>query len=72
MSCLPSSGKPLTMSLRTLREVSELPNEYSPNTHILHFSHRIRRIFIPYPSKAEPGHSGVTAHELKRADSGET
>ena len=59
---------PLTISLGTPWEESELPNEKSVNTYNLHFSLKGRKIFTPFPSKAEASYAGVKTHEKKGAD----
>ena len=40
-------------------------------THSANIYHKGRGVCIPFPSKAEPGYSGVTTHEQKGADSWE-
>ena len=41
-------------------------------THSANIYHKGRGVCIPFPSKAEPGYSGVTTHEQKGADSWKT
>ena len=45
---------------------------HSANIYHLHLSHKDKGVCIPFPSKAEPGCSGVTTHEQKGADSWKT
>ena len=61
-----------TILPKTLREVRKQANEYGSNTYNLHLSLKDKGVCTPFPSKAEPGYSGIMTHEQKGADSWET